>query len=247
MTGSIPAPRRLYAVARGSNTGIFDNWKTVLTSVSGFPSAKYKSFRRQPDAKEWYLQQLQILGVIPVEKDLSDDDGDDGETVNFDPTGLPPGYQYTQTTRIQTTQTATVLPTLAEIPIRTSNADLVDFRMAGPDPSTGDSKKIHDVAINVSTEIRKLLCPKGITQEMQTRMLEVTPDVLTCQGKTAMIKPGLEFEVESMWNRFAGNMTDMADVQAQKIGSQLRDTQWTPNLKELARKSQVSEQCPGAV
>jgi hypothetical protein len=50
--GSLPAPGWLYAVAHGRNTGIFDNWKNVLTSVSEFPSAKYKSFRRRPDAEE---------------------------------------------------------------------------------------------------------------------------------------------------------------------------------------------------
>jgi hypothetical protein len=43
-------------------------------------------------------------------------------------------------------------------------------------------------------------------------MLEVTLDILSCQGKSMIVKPGSEFEVESMWNRFAGAMTDMVDV-----------------------------------
>jgi hypothetical protein len=79
--------------------------------------------------------------------------------------------------------------------------------MAGPDTSTaGQSKSIHDVSINISSEVGNRLCPKGLTQEMQDRMLEVTPDVLSCQGETTMVKAGSEFEVETMWNRLAATM-----------------------------------------
>jgi hypothetical protein len=108
--------------------------------------------------------------------------------------------------------------------------------MAGPDPSTGTPSKTNDVSINISSEVRKLLRPKGLTPEMQSRMLEVTPDVLKCQGKNASVKPGSEFEIESMWNRFAGAMSDMADVQDQKIGTQARDTQWNlPSRNSLGK------------
>jgi hypothetical protein len=67
-------------------------------------------------------------------------------------------------------------------------------------------------------------------------MLEVTPDVLTCQGKSSAVQPGSEYELETMWNRFAGAMTDMADVQAQRIGTQTRDTQWNlPSRNSLGK------------
>jgi hypothetical protein len=50
------------------------------------------------------------------------------------------------------------------------------------------------------------------------------------------VKPGSEFEIESIWNRFAGAMSDMADVQAQKIGTQARDTQWNlPSRNSLGK------------
>jgi hypothetical protein len=117
-----------------------------------------------------------------------------------------------------------------------SKADLIDFRMAGPDPSMGQPKKMHDVSINISSEVRKLLCPKGLTQEMQDRMLEVTPDVLSCQGKTTMVRAGSEFEVETMWNHLAAAMSDMADVKAQRIGCQPRDTQWNLPSKNALTK-----------
>jgi hypothetical protein len=38
-------PTRYYAVVKGCTTGILLTWKAVLTSVSGFPHVKYKSFR----------------------------------------------------------------------------------------------------------------------------------------------------------------------------------------------------------
>jgi hypothetical protein len=57
-------------------------------------------------------------------------------------------------------------------------------------------------------------------------MVEVTPDVLTCQGKNLLTKLGTDFELENMWNRFVEAMSDIADVQSQKVGAQPRDTQW---------------------
>jgi hypothetical protein len=169
-------PRRFYAVVKGRNLGIYENWKAVLATVSGFPHAKYKCFRTRDWAEDWYSQQLQILGVIPEYRDLSDDDNTIGEnTIDLNSVGMLPGRRRPAG--------ADPLPsqgTSGRSP--SGNASLVDFRMAGPDTSTGQSKSIHDVSINITSEVRNLLCPKGLTQEMQDRMLEVTPDVLSCQG-----------------------------------------------------------------
>jgi hypothetical protein len=162
---------------------------------------------------------LQLLGIIPPEWDLSDDDLSIKETVEHNEAGVPSGVSTPRDT-VPANRPPDVYPTHSR---PSSNADLVDFRMAGPDPSTGDPKQIHNVSINISSEVRGLLCPKGLTQEMQNRMLELTPDVLTCQGKSAVIKIGFEYEFETMWNRFAGAMTDMADVQAQRICTHTRD------------------------
>jgi hypothetical protein len=238
-TPSQGRPTRFYAVVRGRVTGILTEWREVLASISGFPNAKYKSFRDRPRAQEWYLQQLQLQGTIPLDQDLSDDTRSEGDTVIYDPRGLPPRARLSLGQQ-PITQPPDPYPTQNRA--RPSNADLVDFRMAGPDPSTGDPKKIHDVSINITSEVRNLLCPKGLTQDMQSRMLEVTPDVLTCQGKSSMVKAGSEFEVESMWNRYAGAMQDIAAVQAQRIGSQTRDTQWgLPSQNTLAKVKSLKD------
>jgi hypothetical protein len=125
-------------------------------------------------------------------------------------------------------------------PATGSKVDLIDFRMAGPDKSSGQAQAINGVSINISSAVRDLLCPKGTTPEIQSRLIEVTPDVLTCPGKNPLQKGGTEFEVESMWNRFAEAMADVADIQAQKIGAQTQDTQWNlPSRNAIERIKSV--------
>jgi hypothetical protein len=48
-----------------------------------------------------------------------------------------------------------------------SNVDLVDFRMAGPDKSVGDSMTINGASINITMGVRDVLCPKGTTPKIQ--------------------------------------------------------------------------------
>ena len=38
------AKEKFYAVKKGKETGIFNNWKDCLESITGFTGAKYKSF-----------------------------------------------------------------------------------------------------------------------------------------------------------------------------------------------------------
>jgi hypothetical protein len=210
-----------------------DSWKSVLASVSGFSHAKYKCFRSRPASEEWYLQQLQVLGIIPEDRELTEDeDSCCGRTVDLNSVGRPSERDTSPLRGGEATAAASY-------PSR--KADLVDFRMTGPDPSTGQSKKMHDISINITSEVRKLLCPKSLTQEMQDRMLEVTPDVLSCQGKTTMVTAGSEFEVESMWNHLAAAMSDMTDVKSQRIGCQPRDTQWNlPSKNALTKVKSLS-------
>jgi hypothetical protein len=183
-----------------------DSWKSVLTSVSGYSHAKYKCFHSRPPAEEWYLQQLQVLGIIPEDRELTEDeDSCCGRTVDLNSVGIPSECHRSPPRGGEAAAAASYT---------SRKGDLVDFRMAGPDPSTGQSKKMHDISRNISSEVRKLLCPKGLTQEMQDRMLEVTPDVLSCQGKTTMVTAGSKFEVETMWNHLAAAMSDMADVKS---------------------------------
>jgi hypothetical protein len=82
--------RRYYAVVKGRTLGIMDSWKSVLASVSGYSYAKYKCFHRRPAAEEWYLQQLQVLGIIPEDREpTEDEDSCCGRTVDLNSVGLP--------------------------------------------------------------------------------------------------------------------------------------------------------------
>jgi hypothetical protein len=154
----VGTPRHFYAVVRGHTTGIITEWKAVLASISDFPVAKYTSFRDRARAEEWYLEQLQLLGINPPDQDLSDDDLSEEATVDYNAHGMPPWAARPQRRQPSTRTLSTNLPTEAA---RVPSHDLVDFRMAGPDPSTGDPKKIHDVAINSTSEVRDLLCRKA--------------------------------------------------------------------------------------
>jgi hypothetical protein len=157
--------RRFYAVVHCRNLGVFDEWRTVLASVSGHPHPKYKRFRHREMAEEWYLQQLQIIGIIPPETGLLDDDVSVDDTVDYNSKGMPNVGRSGPPRPQPPARPADVYPTPAR---SISNVNLVDFRMAGPDLSTGDPKTIHNISINITSDVRDLLCPKGLTQEMQS-------------------------------------------------------------------------------
>jgi hypothetical protein len=216
--------RKYYAVARGWKTGIFISWKRVLASITDYRGAKYKRFRSRPPAELWLAEQMPKSPA----SSFSDDDED---TVLWDAGGDTPRP-------LGPVSDDRVYPDTAIVP--KSKVDLIDFRMAGPDKSVGQAQVMNGVSINISSAVRDLLCPKGTTAEIQNRLIEVTPDVLTCPGKNPLQKGGTEFEVESMWNRFAEAMADVADVQAQKIGAQTRDTQWNlPSRNAIERIKSV--------
>jgi hypothetical protein len=192
-------------------------------STNRFPNAKLKRFKLRAPAEQWYLEHMALMGSIPLKHTLDSDLDSDVDTVVFDSQGRAPGTAPKGHYSEHVTVNAQFQ---SPVPQPSSNADLVDFRMAGPDPSVGDLKSIHGVSINITKEVRGLLCPKGTTQEMQIRMMKVTPDVLTCQVKNVLTKLGTDFELENMWNQFVEAMSDIADVQSQKMGAQPRDTQW---------------------
>ena len=54
-----------YAVAKGRKTGIFTSWEETKYSVSGHPSAVYKSFSTEQQAEE-FLQQNTNLPPSPI-------------------------------------------------------------------------------------------------------------------------------------------------------------------------------------
>jgi hypothetical protein len=156
--GTGPTNKRVNAVVKGRSLGIFDTWRAVLTSVSGYPNAKYKSFRHRETAQDWYLEQLQVLGIIPTDQSISEDKAGDEDTVDYNSQGAPMGTNVPSRKAAPSQLPPDVYPAARQ----NKNADLVDFRMAGPDPSTGDGTKIHAVSINISSDVRNLYyVPKG--------------------------------------------------------------------------------------
>lgn len=59
--GDLNPPRKFYAVVRGRQIGIFTSWNIVEPLVSGFPSARFKSFRRRSDAEVYLTYELSRL------------------------------------------------------------------------------------------------------------------------------------------------------------------------------------------
>lgn len=47
------ARKKLYAVKKGKETGIFDNWEACKASVTGYPGAEYKGFFSEEEAKDY--------------------------------------------------------------------------------------------------------------------------------------------------------------------------------------------------
>jgi hypothetical protein len=138
-------------------------------------------------------------------------DEDDG-TVELNATGNFPGLD--KEPRVGRNKTLNGKPQ--------STVDLIDYRMAGPDSSAGDREMINGVAIKISSQVRDLLCPKGVPDAIKCRMVEVTPDVMYCSGKN-LVKGGIE-ETESMMDRLAEALEDVAGVGAQRQGIQPRDS-----------------------
>jgi hypothetical protein len=232
---------KFYAIAKGRETGIFTSWNRVLTAVGGYPLAKYKRFKTRPEAEIWLVEQLSLQGVIPPTEDLSDDDGaSEYGTVNFNEAG-----RQTDVPRPATLPRN--LPfTYPQIKPVASNKELVDFHMSAPDTSVGKPAEICDVSINVSTAVRDLLCPKGLTLEMQNRLIEVVPDILAAPGKLSSSVMG-ETPDPSVYVQFAEALADFADVQAQRVGGHWRDTQLKSPGRNFLAKIDSAESAVEAV
>ncbi|MFQ7566404.1 MAG: viroplasmin family protein, partial [Clostridium perfringens] len=56
--------KKIYAVRKGINPGIYFTWDECKSNVNGYPGAEYKSFQSEHEAKEY-------LGIIE-KKDIED-------------------------------------------------------------------------------------------------------------------------------------------------------------------------------
>lgn len=55
---------KFYAVRKGRKTGVFTNWKEVQKLIIGFPSAEYKSFESEEDAKKYMTEESTYIESI---------------------------------------------------------------------------------------------------------------------------------------------------------------------------------------
>lgn len=46
-------PKKYYAVRKGRNPGIYENWEECKAQVNNFPGAEYKSFKTKPEARNY--------------------------------------------------------------------------------------------------------------------------------------------------------------------------------------------------
>jgi hypothetical protein len=221
------------AVSKGRETGVFSVWKRVHTSVVGYAGSKFRRFKTRPDAESWLAEQFSLQGLIAPEEDLSvDGNASDYETVVND-SGRQAGPPMSRP--------GPAIPPMSYPPsVSSPHQDLVDFRMAAPDSSVGKIDEINGVSINVSSAVRDLLCPKGLTQEMQNRMFEVVPDVLAAPGKLTSTSTG-EVTDPNVFDQFAEALADFADVQTQRTGGHQRDTQWKTTGRNYLAKIDSAE------
>ena len=54
--------KKYYAVQKGRDIGIFENWNECQKSISGFPGNKFKSFNTKKEAEE-YLKEEKVMKV----------------------------------------------------------------------------------------------------------------------------------------------------------------------------------------
>lgn len=63
------AKKKFYAVARGRDCGIFQDWATTEKLVKGFAGARYKSFATETDAQKWLADPVYSKQVKKIEGD----------------------------------------------------------------------------------------------------------------------------------------------------------------------------------
>lgn len=55
--GGNMAKKKIYAVKKGKQIGLFYNWNECKDAIEGYSGAKYKSFSNEEDAKK-YLESI---------------------------------------------------------------------------------------------------------------------------------------------------------------------------------------------
>jgi hypothetical protein len=113
------------------------------------------------------------------------------------------------------------------------------MRTVGADPSTGDGKRIYDTAIQVESEVLKLIAPKGTTNRVQHEIVATAVDVVSLPGKStnaSAVDNGL------VMDQFVKAVGDLNDLSSRRIGSAPRDSQWKMNSRNALDKIKTPEE-----
>jgi hypothetical protein len=113
------------------------------------------------------------------------------------------------------------------------------MRTVGADPSTGDSKRIYDTAIQVESEVLKLIAPKGTTNQVQQEIVATAVDVVSLPGKStnaSAVDDGI------VMDQFVKAVGDLNDLSSRRIGSAPRDSQWKMNSRNALDKIKTPEE-----
>jgi hypothetical protein len=113
------------------------------------------------------------------------------------------------------------------------------MRTVGADPSTGDNKRIYDTAIQVESEVLKLIAPKGTTNQVQQEIVATAVDVVSLPGKStnaSALDNGL------VMDQFVKAVGDLNDLSSRRIGSAPRDSQWKMNSRNALDRIKTPEE-----
>lgn len=62
--------KKLYAVANGYHTGIFQTWEECKREVNEYSGAKYKGFSKREDAQKWLDENIDGNNIVATRGDL---------------------------------------------------------------------------------------------------------------------------------------------------------------------------------
>ena len=60
------AKKKVYAVKKGKQTGLFYSWNECKESVSGYPGAEYKGFETEEEAKNYLENRIQEIKKVDI-------------------------------------------------------------------------------------------------------------------------------------------------------------------------------------
>jgi hypothetical protein len=192
------AKRIFYAVARGHTPGIFTTWKKARKSIHGFKGALHKSFESRREATIWLSKQWREDNGSSSEEDSSSESDSGHETKRNANNPEGKTSKYSKGTFVQ----------------------IADPSHAGADPSVGKPDELYNTAIDVEVDVLGVLCPKGISKEVQRELMETAVDVVSLPGKLS------NTEANGGMDQLAATLGELSSFEARRAGFVARDTQW---------------------